>query len=178
MLGERRILLFGLRSLVALLTVAMLWFSVVEHYNSLLVTLGQHFVPDGITVRTIGQTILFDSESSPVPATLDGLTLHYGLVLNLVLAFSVVGISVRSRVISVLVLTIVSVMLNVIGIALIALAAGSTIDADLIFGSFAVAWGLFPALLGGAWCLLYWVPKATRNDSQRTKNSEPLADAL
>ena len=55
------------------------------------------------------------------------------------LAFSVVGISVRSRVISVLVLTIVSVMLNVIGLTLISLAAGSTIDADLIFGSFAVA---------------------------------------
>lgn len=178
MLGERRILLFGLRSLVALLTVAMLWFSVAEHYNALLAILGQYFVPDGITVRTMGQTIFFDNESTAVPAALDGLTLHYGLVLNLVLAFSVVGISVQARLVSVLALTVISIALNVIGIALIALAVGSTIDSGLVFGSFAVAWGLLPALIGGAWCLLYWVPRASHIDFVRVERAEPIIETL
>ena len=31
----------------------------------------------------------------------------------------------------------------------------------LVFSLFAVFWGLLPAIVGGAWCFIYWVPRVS-----------------
>ena len=85
-----------------------------------------------------------------------------------VLVLAAVGIGVTARVGWLLGMGVGAFLLHAIGVALLARGVGWTLidpsaegSGTLVFGLFAVFWGLVPALIGGAWCFMYWLPRAS-----------------
>ena len=141
----------------------MVWISVAERYNEALVALAEALLPNGHTFSTFGSHILIEHPSLASAVSIEGFTLHYGLVLLAVLVLAAVGIGIVARVGWLLGLAAGAFLLHAVGVALLARSlvwatGGST---TLIFGLFAVFWGLLPAVIGGAWCLMYWLPRAS-----------------
>ena len=168
MLGTSRLLTFSFRALVLLLLIPMLWIIVADRYNDALVAMAAKLVPDGLALRSLGGYILIDHPRLGAPVSIEGFTLHYGLVLLAVLILAAVGIGALARVGWLLGMGVAVFVLHVIGVALlvrgVAWASGSaTVESSgtLVFSLFAVFWGLLPAIIGGAWCFLYWLPRAS-----------------
>lgn len=166
MLGTARLLSFSFRALVLLVLVPMLWISVAERYNTGLVALAGPLVPDGLSLDALGSHILIDSPRLASPVSVDGLTLHYGLILLVVLVLAAVGISARARIGWLLGMGAGAFVLHVVGVALLArgvawasAAPASDSPSTLVFSLFAVFWGLVPAAVGAAWCFIYWLPR-------------------
>ena len=98
MLGTARLLSFSFRALVLLILVPMLWISVAEPYNNGLVALAGALLPDELSLEALGSHILIDGPGLASPVSVDGLTLHFGIILLAVLVLAAVGISARARV--------------------------------------------------------------------------------
>ena len=168
MLGTARLLTFSLRALVLLLLISILWISVAERYNQALVAVAQALLPDAYSLKALGSHILIDHRELAAPVSVEGLTLHFGLVLLAVLVLAAVGIGVVARVGWLLAMGSGVFLLHIIGVTLlawgVAWAAGDTSSGGsdtLVFSLFAVFWGLLPAVFGGAWCFMYWLPRAS-----------------
>jgi hypothetical protein len=167
LLGTARLLTFSVRALILLLLISMLWISLAERYNQALVAVAQALLPDGLSLKALGSHILIDYSEQAAPVSVDGLTLHYGLILLAVLVLAAVGIGVLPRVGWLLAMGAGAFLLHVIGVAMlargVAWAAGDASagrSGALVFSLFAVLWGLLPAVFGGAWCFMYWLPRA------------------
>ncbi len=165
MLGTPRILTFAFRAAVLLLLVPLAWIAVAERYNELLVTLSQRLVFDA-SLNVVGRHILVTVDGQPDSLSLDGFTLHYGLLLLIVLVLAAVGIGAGARIRWLAGLSASAIVLHVIGLAAltqgIAWTASDGTPGTFVFRSFAVFWGLVPAAIGGAWCFLYWLPRASQ----------------
>ncbi len=166
--GTARLLYFGCRALVALLLLAVLWPSVAGPYNTALVTVARPLLPSGASLRAVGTHFLIEAPPGSLPVSFDGLALHYGLVLLAVLVLAWVGIGPLQRLAWLAGLGAGAFLAHLLGVALLArIVAWSTSGAigpdasRLMLGLFAVFWGLVPALAGGAWCLLRWLPRAS-----------------
>ena len=165
MLGTPKILTFSFRALVLLLVLPVLWISVAEQYNEALVALAQRLLPDDISLKALGRHILIGKAGQEGSLSIDGFTLHYGLVLLAVLVLAAVGIGAMARVRWLMAMGAGVFLLHVVGLAALARGVawtatdGSTETA--VFRLFAVFWGLLPAAIGGAWCFLYWLPRAS-----------------
>ncbi len=166
--GTARLLYFGLRALVALLLLAVLWPSVAGPYNRALVTLARPLLPAEVSLRAVGPKFLIASPPGSVPISFDGLALHYGLVLLAVLVLAWVGLGPLQRLAWLAGLGAGAFLAHLLGVALLARimawSVSGTVGPDasrLMLGLFAVFWGLVPALAGGAWCLLHWLPRAS-----------------
>ena len=86
MLGTARPLTFLFRALVLLIAVSILWVNVAEQYNEVLVSLADRLLPKEISTKALGSSV-----------SIDGLALHYGLILLVVLVLASVGLGVVSR---------------------------------------------------------------------------------
>ena len=168
MLGTSRLLTFAFRALVLLLLIPILWISVAERYNEALVALAAVLLPDGLSLDALGSHILIEDVRLAKPVSIEGFTLHYGLVLLAVLVLAAVGVSPKARVgwlvgmgAGVFVLHIVGVALLARGVAWASVSDSAESSGDLVFSLFAIFWGLLPALIGGAWAFLYWLPRAS-----------------
>ncbi len=166
MLGTGRLLSFSFRALVLLLLLPLLWLLVAEKYNQGLALLARPLLSDDISLVVAGTHIHVQHAPEVSPITIDGLTLHYGLVLLAVLVLAAVGVGVVARIAWLIGMGAGAYILHVVGLAMmgwgLAWAYGGDSpgeSADLVFSLFAVFWGLVPPLAGGAWALLYWLPR-------------------
>jgi hypothetical protein len=109
-------------------------------------------------------------EYSPAarPFYVDGFTLHYGLILITVLILASVGLGLLPRIGWLLAFGAGGFLLHVVGVAMLArgVAWASTDSSaedsvSLVLRLFAIFWGLLPALAGGAWAVLYWLPRTS-----------------
>ena len=168
MLGTSRLLTFSIRALILLLLIPILWISVAERYNEALVALAAKLLPEGLSLGTVGSHILIEDARLAKPVSIEGLTLHYGLVLLAVLILAAVGIGASARVGWLLGMGAGVFLLHIIGVALLArgvawasVSSSAESSGTLVFSLFAIFWGLLPAIIGGAWCFLYWLPRAS-----------------
>lgn len=169
MLGTARLLTFSFRALALLIIISVLWMGVAGRYNDALVSLANPLAPGDTSVKAIGVHILISSPDLAAPVSIDGLTLHYGLILMAVIVLAAVGIGFTARVKWLIILGIGGFAVHVVGVALlgfgVAWAAGPNspdVSGKLVFSLFAVFWGLLPAVAGGFWCYLYWLPRAAQ----------------
>jgi hypothetical protein len=172
MLGTARLLTFAFRALVLLLLLSLLWVGVASGYNDTLVFLAGPLASGEITLDAVGSHILIDAPDRGSPVSIDGLTLHYGLVLVLVVVLAAVDLKLGKRLAWLVALVALSFVLHIIGVALLARGVGWSVGSEspedsgrLVFSLFAVFWGLLPALIGGVWCFAYWLPGVTSTSS-------------
>ena len=165
MLGTPGLLTFAFRALVLILLVSMLWIGVAERYNEALVSAAAPFLSGELTVRALGSHLLIEEPGVFQPLSIDGLTLHYGLVLMTVLVLAAVGIGAAARIKWLALLGAGSFTLHVVGVVLLARGVAWSLGTEssdesgrLVFSLFAVFWGLLPAVLGGLWCVKVWLP--------------------
>ena len=180
MLGTARLLTFAFRALVLLLTISILWLTVASSYNDALVYLAGPFISDDTSVKAIGVNLHF-SDPGLSPVAIDGLTLHFGFILLMVLVLAAVGIDFIPRITWLVILATGAFLVHVIGVALLAKGlvwAASPTSPDnsgqLVLSMFAVFWGLIPPAVGGIWCFLYWLPKVRRDEAKKQKAQESL----
>ena len=148
-----------------LLLAPLAWVAVATRYNELLVEVAG-LLSANATLEAAGRHILFNVEGRTAPLSVDGFTLHYGMLLLAVLVLAAVRIGAVARAGWLVGLCAGSAALHVLG--LVALAQGLAWSAPggasdgVTFRLFAAFWGLLPAAAGVAWCLLYWLPRASR----------------
>ena len=178
MLGKSNLLAFSFRALVLLLLVPLLWLTVARQYNEALVVLAQRLLPDGLALSALGTHIMIDYSEAARPFSVDGFTLHYGLILMTVLILASVGLDLLPRIGWLLAFAAGGFALHVVGVALLARGvAWSSADSSaggsvsLVLRLFAIFWGLVPAVAGGAWALLYWLPRMSVQPSAETANA-------
>ncbi len=155
-----------------LLIVSLLWVGVAGRYNDALVSLASPLAPGDASVKAIGTHILIEAPGLATPVSIDGYTLHYGLILMAVLVMAAVGIGIMARVRWLVILVAGAFIVHVIGVALLGLGVAWAARPDspevsgrLVFSLFAVFWGLLPAVVGGFWCFLYWLPRVSKGSA-------------
>ena len=165
MLGTPSLLAFAFRAAVLLVAVPLAWLAVAARYNELLAVLAGRLAADA-SLDAAGRHILIAVDGRPAPFWVDGFTLHYGAVLLAVLVLAVVRIGGVARARWLVGLGAGCVALHVLGLAALAQglawSAAAGHDEGAAFRLFAATWGLLPAAAGGAWCVLYWLPRASR----------------
>lgn len=120
MLGTSRLLTFAFRALVLLLLIPILWRGVAERYNEALVAVAGVLLPDGLSLDALGSHILIEDVRLAKPVSIEGFTLHYGLVLLAVLVLAAVGVSTTARVGWLVGMGLGVFVLHTIGVALLA----------------------------------------------------------
>lgn len=181
MLGTPRLLTFAFRALVLVPLISILWLGVAEGYNEALVSAAQPLFPGEVSARAVGTHIIVQEADLTSLVSVNGFTLHFGLILMAALVLAAVGIGVLPRLGWLLVLGAGTFPIHVVGVALLAhgvvWASGASSPDEserLVFSMFAVFWGLIPAVIGGVWCLKYWLPRASRK-AVEAGGSEELA---
>jgi hypothetical protein len=153
--------------MVLLLLISALWIRLAERYNEALVSLAEYLLPGEFSLTVIGSHIVIEHSGMASQVSIEGLALHYGLILLAVLVLAAVGIGTAARLGWLLGMVAGVVVLHFAGVALLARgvvwasgAAAPESSGTMVFSLFAVFWGLLPAVIGVAWCLLYWLPHA------------------
>ena len=172
-MGSTRILHFLFRSICILILISILWLTVAEHYNKALAFISEPFVPDGRSIKVTDTHIFFESSTSAGTAprklfSIDALTLHHGLILMCSVILAANGIRFFDKAKSILLLSLLSFCIHVTLLPLLGNSVPSNADAYYVdsydvntLKLFAVAWGLFPAVLCVGWCFLYWLPRTS-----------------
>ena len=168
-----RLLHFLLRSICILILISILWLAVAEHYNKALVFISEPFVPDERSIQVTNTHIFFEDSTNPGSEpkrlfSIDALTLHHGLILMCSVILAANGIRVFDKGKSIILLSFLSFCVHVTLLPLLGNSLSSNADAYHVTSydantlkPFAVAWGLFPAVLCVGWCFLYWLPKTS-----------------
>ena len=186
MLGSARLLTFALRAVVLILLISILWIGLAHRYNEALVSPANTLLPEGVSVQVAGTHLIFEGPGLVPAVSIDGLTLHFGLILTAVLVLAAVGLGIGPRLAWLLGLGAVAYLINVLGVVLLARglvwAAGTESPGEsgkIVFSLFAVFWGLIPAVIGGLWCFLYWIPKVSeisgQDDSSTIATGKPTS---
>ena len=156
----------------------MLWLTVADRYNEALVALAGTLLPGDLLLNAVGSHILIEHARSSSPISIDGFTLHYGLILLATLVLAAVGIGFVARMGWLLGMGAGVFLIHVIGVALLArgvgwAAAGGSAESSgtLVFSLFVVFWGLTPAAIGAAWCFMYWLPRASVQPRQAAEST-------
>jgi hypothetical protein len=167
--GTARLLTFSVRALALLLLISILWLYAAKAYNGLLTAFAKPFLPDGLSIKVLGTGIYFQAADSTYPVAIDGLTLHYGLILLAVIVLAAVGISILPRIGWLVTLSLGTFLTHIAGVALLAHGVSWVASSEfpdessrIMFSLFAASWGLLPALAGGIWCVMYWIPAVSR----------------
>jgi hypothetical protein len=173
--GSRNLLIFAVRALAVLIAVSLVWVALAEFYNDFLVDVSAPISPSGIETRVFDSDLVFLQTGLSSPVTVRGLTLHWGLVLNITLVLLVSGITLLARAASLVVLGAVVIFTHVLAVGL--LPHGYIWVADpgspdwastLVDGLYAVYWGLGPAVIAGVWALLFWMRRAREMQKSRS----------
>ena len=161
MLGQARLAVFAVRALLALLLLSILSVSIAGTYTGAVAAVSDRLTFDGVSVRTLGPHLLFESPDTSVGLTVNGLTLQFGLVLLGALVLATVGLDAASRAGWLIALGASMFVLQTLGVAAVGAilavgdggsASGSTTRIGLSL--YAAVWALVPAVLGGIWCLV------------------------
>ena len=96
--GRSSLPTFAFRALVLVPLVSLLWIGVAERYNRALVSLARPLAPEGLSVEVLGRYILFEEPGVFAAVSIDGFTLHFGLILLAVLVLAAVGVGVAARI--------------------------------------------------------------------------------
>ena len=167
MLGTSKLLTFAFRSLVVLPIIVIAWFSLAEPYDRALAAAAGPLLPDDAIVWELGAQLIYEHPVLPDTVAIDGLTLHFGLILVSVLVLAAVGIGGTPRLAWLAAMVAGSFVLHVTVVTLLGhglvWAAGPDSPEDsarLVLSLFAVFWGLIPPVVGGLWCFAYWLPRA------------------
>ena len=165
MLGRSRLITFAVRALVLLILLSVLWANVARPYNDALAAVAGPLMSDDLSVRALGSHLSFEHPNIPDDMTIDGLTLHFGLVLMGVLVLAAVGVPPVARIGWLLALWSGAFAVHVVGVTLLGQGlawAGDPAAPDfsgrLVFSLFAVFWGLLPAVVGGCLVLRLLAP--------------------
>ena len=100
--------------------VSILWIGVAERYNEALVAVAAPLLYGELTVTALGSHLLIEEPGAFQPLSIDGLTLHFGLVLMAVLVLAAVGVSAASRIRWLALMVAGSFLLHVVGVVLLA----------------------------------------------------------
>jgi hypothetical protein len=159
------------RVLILLILIPIVWLLVAEQYNDLVVAVSGVLVPGDLELRALSNYIQIDHAQWVRPVSIDGFTLHYGMILLTVLVLAAVGIDTMARIgwlagfiAGVFLLHVVGVALLAHGIVWTTTSTDPEASGETVFSLFAIFWGLLPALIGGAWAIMYWIPKASQPD--------------
>ena len=157
-----------------LIAVSLVWVALAELYNDFLVDVSAPISPKGTETRVFGSDRVFLQTGLSSPVTVPGLTLHWGLVLNITLVLSVSGITLLARSASLLGLGAVVIFTHVLAVGLlphgyiwVADPGSPTWAATLVDGLYAVYWGLVPAMIAGVWALRFWLRRARETQKSR-----------
>jgi hypothetical protein len=177
-LDTGRLLTFALRALVLLLLVPLVWITVADGYNDAIAAPVRVLLPDDLSVKAVGRHILIQGQGGGAPVSIDGFTLHYGLILLAVLVLAAVDIGFLPRIAWLLSLAAGAYLTHVIGLTLLSLgvswastAASNGNPGGLVYSLFAVFWGLLPPIVGGAWAVWYWLPRLSKSSGQASSVS-------
>jgi len=156
-----------LRAIVILLPLTLGWTFVAVHYNRLLVNVAQRFLADDLTLRVDGITIYvqYSPGSYAGEEAINGLVLHWGLILALVVVSSTPGFRAWPDGVSLMAAFAIFVILHVSALTLFAIGfaeaskgQGAAVSMFTLFRAFALFWGLLPPIAAGAWCYWRWLP--------------------
>ena len=164
--GKSRLLTFAFRLLILSVLLSMLWLFAAQYYNVALVSLADIISPNETSLKALGSRILIDVPDLDAPISIHSFTLHYGLILMLALVLASVGIGIISRLKWLTAICFGALATHALGVAALSIGATwasgyapSDEASRLVYSIFAVFWGLLPAVIGGAWCLFFWLPK-------------------
>ena len=165
--GRPSLGVFALRAIVLLPVISVLWAIVAERYDGVLALLASGLVPDAIALHAVGTRILVDPTSGP-PLSVDGLLMHFGLILAAAVVLASVGLPAAAKARWLAGILAATFAMHILGLAILtrgiewASASSSPQEAGrLVLSLFSAFWGLAPAIILGLWCLLYWMPRAT-----------------
>ena len=140
---------------------------------------------DKISVKVLGKHIVIAGSESSSPVSIDGYTLHFGLILMVVLVLAAVGIGAVPRISWLLALAMGVFLLHVVGVALLARGVAWISDASssensgrLVFSMFAVFWGVLPVAIGGHLVLPILDTQDFTSNIQEGHASGPASDAI
>ena len=173
MIGQARLAVFAVRALLALLLLSILSVSVAGTYAGAVAAVSDRLTFDGVSVRTLGSHLLFESPDASVGLTVNGLTLQFGLVLVGALVLAAVGLDAASRAGWLIALGASMFVLQTLGVAAVSVILGlgdgeSAAPMTRIgLSLYAAVWALAPAVLGGIWCLVVASGRGARQAPSR-----------
>ena len=157
MLSRSMAIVFLFRCVVLLILIGIVFFTLMETYNSVLIEISMPFTPDSVILRHFGSDIQLNfvgSNSSEI-LYLNSFTLQFGMIISLSVVFAAVGISLTNRIVSFVMMFFISLFLQVSGIVYIAYSLNNSRDPSW----FAVGWVLFPAFIVTVWSYVLWLKK-------------------
>ena len=165
MFSKRIILLFAFRSIVLLVLLGIMCLVMLEQFNLLLIKAAKPFIPVEISLRTFGTYIEISSTGpgEKPPMYVDSLTIYSGTILMITVALSAVGLGFGERLISLVILTTLGLVIQVVGIVLLSEGIEAVTDNNYSgfsesrpFNAFSIGWSLLPAIISAMWCYLFW----------------------
>ena len=103
-----------------MLLISLLWATIAKPYNQALVSVAGPLLSEKTSVKVLGKHIVITESESSSPVSIDGYTLHFGLILMVVLVLAAVGIGTVPRISWLLALAMGVFLLHVVGVALLA----------------------------------------------------------
>ena len=171
----------------AFVIVSLAWVWVSSLYNDAIVAGANALLPSGLSLRTLGGTIIIDMtvDGQEFRHGIDSLVLHSGLLIVLALVAGTPARSGQWRAYAGGYVAACFFLLQVIAMAIFALMLrrsinGLAVGSDVQIG-FAIFWALTPLAIGAAWAYRFWLP-AFRDapESEETvpvvPDSQPAAD--
>jgi len=170
----------GVRTLAVIVLVAAFWPVLGDVYDGMLLGVASVFFPVGMAANAVSGQIYFDFSAvarQEEGMYVQGLLLALGLALSVALVICTPAMSILRRAVSLAAVLLLLFVLHVAGISLLArglwLATqenSQTFTVGGVMTGFAIFWALLPAVLGGVWCYLYWLPhlKAVGKSPQRS----------
>ncbi len=155
----------------------LLWLTVASRYNHAFVTVADALPPAEPTIKALGNHILISHWRLAEPVSVDGFTLQFGLVLLTVLVLAAVNVPTIPRLAWLAGMWCGMFIMHVVGIAALAGGVGWSLNStgegpgEIVFKLFAVFWGLVPAIIGGLWSFLYWIPRAGKSSADNADAS-------
>ena len=167
--GNGRIAIAFGKAAMLLILLSLAWRFVAPGYDQLMAATATQVSPKGISISSSDKSIRvqYQLPQMAVPAAVEGhgFTLHWGLILVATVVLMTPGMSARRR-LTMLVLAIglffAMHILTLVSMAwVIKWALEGTplpFEVSYMLPAFSISWTLFPALLAGVWCFLYWRP--------------------
>ena len=154
MLSRGMAIVFLFRCIILLVLIGIVFFTMMETYNGVLIKISSIWMHGSITLRNFGSDIQlnFMGSNSSESLYLNSFTLYFGMIFSFSVIFAAVGISIFNRIFSFLMMFFVSLVLQVSGIVYVAHCLGNSRDPNW----FAVGWVLFPTFIVAVWVYFFW----------------------
>ena len=157
MLPRSMAIVFLFRCITLLVLIGIVFFTIMETYNDVLIKISRIWTPDFVTLRHFGSDIQlnFNGSNSSESLYLNSFTLYFGMIFSFSVVLAAVGISIINRIFSLALMFFMSLFLQVSGIVYVAHCLGNSRDPNW----FAVGWVLFPTFIVAVWAYFFWFKK-------------------